>query len=105
MIYIFTEANDNPSTRVINALNKYEIEVLSVNLDKNYVGFSFSIDGLHESGMKILYECIERIIKPNDVFWFRRGNLGSYLFLRNKEKLKFVDFIADEKRALEFLRM
>ncbi|GAB1417997.1 hypothetical protein MASR2M12_07620 [Bacteroidales bacterium] len=101
MIYIFTEANDEPSTRVINALNKYETEVLRVNLDKNYVGFSFSIDGLHEPGMKILYEGIERIIKPNDVFWFRRGNLGSYLFLRNEEKLKFIDFIADEKRALE----
>jgi hypothetical protein len=101
MIYIFTEANDEPSTRVFNALCKYDTEVVRVNLDESYVGFSFRIDGLHESGMKILYEGIERIIETNDVFWFRRGNLGSYLFLSNEEKLKFVDFIADEKRALE----
>jgi hypothetical protein len=101
MIYIFTEVNDEPSTRVFNALCNYNVEVVRVNLDENYVGFSFSIDGLNESVMKILYDGIERIIETNDVFWFRRGNIGSYLFLSNEEKLKFVDFIADEKKALD----
>ncbi len=101
MIYIFTEANDDPSSRVFFALRNYDTEVLRINLDSNYVGFSFCLDGFNETRMKIFYEGNERIIESNDVFWFRRGNLGSYLFMNNEKNAKFVDFIADEKRALE----
>ena len=97
MIYIFTEANDDPSSRVFFALRNYDTEVLRINLDSNYVGFSFCLDGFNETRMKIFYEGNERIIESNDVFWFRRGNLGSYLFMNNEKNAKFVDFIADEK--------
>ena len=77
MIYIFTETNDEPSSRVVNALLKYDAEVLRVNLDKNYQGLSFSVDRVNENGLKIFYNGIDRIIETNDVFWFRRGNIGS----------------------------
>ncbi|MCK9450872.1 MAG: hypothetical protein M0Q90_04225 [Bacteroidales bacterium] len=101
MIFILTEANDEPTSRVIDVLRKCNTSVLRVNLDENYLGFSFNLDMLNQTGINIYYDGVERKIDSKDVFWFRRGNFGSYLFINDDKNLSFIDFIAEEKKALE----
>ena len=101
MIYIFPESGDTTTSYVVEYMVSNKMEVERFDLDNFYLGIDFFLLKSDDITITFYFNNQEFEIKRTDSFWFRRGNISTYLYLNNNRNILYQDYIAEEKKSLE----
>lgn len=101
MIYIFSESGDTTTSYVVEYMVSNNMEVERFDLDNFYLGIDFFLLKSDDITITFYFNNKEFEIKRTDSFWFRRGNISTYLYLNNNRNILYQDYIAEEKKSLE----